>query len=131
MNTKEQWVYVRDGLLGLHKALLEFQRKVYEGQHGKIAGAGVMLTLVMEHGSFAWLRQLSEVVVSIDELLESKEAVAEQTYADMLEYIKKLVTANQNGNTFEKNYFAALQKSPDVALAHSRVQQALQKISPR
>jgi hypothetical protein len=126
---KPQWLEIRDSLLHLHKVLLDYQRKAYEGQHGKVASAGAMLSLVMENSTFAWLRQLSRVLVGIDELLESKEAVPEQTFADMLVYIKKLLIPDQAGNTFEKNYFIAIQKSPGAALAHSQVQQVLQKIS--
>ena len=126
---KEQWQNVRDSLLRLHKALLEFERKVYEGQHGKVASPGVMLGLVMENPAFAWLRQLSELVVGIYELLESKEEVPTEKYRDMLAYCTKLLTPNQNGNTFEKNYFTAIQQSPDAALCHSQTQLALQKIS--
>jgi hypothetical protein len=126
---KQQWIETRNDLLNLHKILLEYQRKAYEGQHGKVAGPGVMLGLVMENPHFAWLRQLSGVVVGIDELLESKDAVPEQTFADMLAYIKKLLIPHQSGNPFEKNYFTAIQKSPEVALAHSQIQSRLKKIS--
>lgn len=127
--SKQHWQQARNGLLHLHKTLLDFQRQVYEGQHGKVTSPGAMLSLVMENPNFAWLRQLSEVIVGLDELLESKEVVPEQQYIDTLAYLKKLLVPNVAGNTFEKNYFDAIQKSPSAAIAHSEVQKALQKIS--
>jgi hypothetical protein len=126
---KEQWTNFRDGLLKLHKSLLEFERKQYEGKHGKVASPGAMLSLLMENAAFAWLRQISELIVGIDELLDSKEQINEQKYKDMLAYCKKLLKPQEHGNSFEKNYYQAVHQDPSVALCHAKAQTALQKIS--
>lgn len=126
---KQNWQQLRDSLLHLHKTLLDFERRRYEGQNGKVASPGALLGLVMQSPSFAWLRQLSELVVALDELLESKEEVPEQKFTDLSAYLKKLLTPNPQGSSFEKNYFEALQKSPDAALGHSKVLRTLTKIS--
>lgn len=127
---KNQWTDFRNELLKLHKILLDYQRAEYEGQHGKINSPQVLLGLVMDSNIFAWLRQISELIVGIDELMESKEEVPAQKYIDMLAYSKKLLQPKADGNNFEKNYYNAVHNNPSVALAHGKVQATLEKISP-
>ncbi len=122
---KEQWKEFRDNLLRLHKVLLDFEKRQYEGRHGEIKNPQVLLGLVMESPSFAWLRRISELIVAIDELLDSKEEVPEQKFLDMLAYCKTLLKPNERGNQFEKNYYQALRKDPSVALIHAKVQTVL------
>ena len=126
---KQQWQKFRDELLHLHKALLHFQQRQYEGTHGKVASPQVLLGLVMENPDFAWLRQISELIVSIDELMESKEPVSPQKYADLLTYCKKLLQPKADGNTFEKNYYHAIHQEPGVAIQHAKTQKKLLEIS--
>ena len=122
---KQQWNEFRNNLLTLHKALLDFEKKQYEGKHGQIKTPQVFLGLVMESPSFAWLRRISELIVGIDELLESKEEMPEAKFTDMLAYCKTFLRPNENGTQFEKNYYAALHKDPSVALIHGKVQAKL------
>ena len=79
----------------------------------------------MDSPNFAWLRRLSELVVSIDELLDSKEPVAPEKFADVLAYCKTLLKPNEQGSQFEKNYYQALHHDPAVAVIHGKVQAAL------
>ena len=127
---KEQWKNFRDELLNLHKILLEFERRQYEGRHGKVASPGVMLGLVMENASFAWLRKISELIVAIDELLESKKPVSPQKFTSLLKFCKNLLRPKADGNIFEKNYYQAIHQDPAAALAHAKAQTALNKINP-
>ena len=127
---KQEWLNFRDALLKLHKSLLEFERKQYEGKHGKVANPGLMLGLIMGNPDFAWLRQISELIVGIDELLESKQEVPPQKYSDLLKFCKKLLQPKEQGNCFEKKYYQAIHRDPAVAIEHSKVQNSLQKISP-
>jgi hypothetical protein len=64
---------VRQGLLELHKALLDGERARYEAIHGKVS-AGKMLQLAFQDGQFAWLRSMSELIVRIDEWLDAGDA---------------------------------------------------------
>lgn len=125
---KQQWINLRNSLLELHKTLMNYQRSVYEAQHGKVQSPGVMLGLLMEDKNFAWLRQLSELVVVIDEMLESKEPVLSEKLKESLVYIKKLLKPSLEGNNFEVSYFHAIQKDPHSALMHGRTSEALEAI---
>lgn len=110
---------VRQSLLRLHKSLLEWEREAYERAHGRIESSYELLRLVMHDPWFAWLRHLSELIVQIDEMLDAEEPLTQTTATAMLDQARVLLAATEAGNEFQRKYFAALQKSPDVVLAHS------------
>jgi hypothetical protein len=63
------------------------------------------------------------MIVQIDEALDS-HAETPLTEADataLLERAKALLAPAETGSEFQKNYFLALQQSPDVVLLHSEV----------
>jgi hypothetical protein len=68
---------------------------------------------------FAWLRQLSELIVEMDELLAAREGPNENTGLALIRQARILLTPNQSGSEFQRKYFAAMQLSPEVVLAHS------------
>jgi hypothetical protein len=118
-DTREQLTRVRTVLLRLHKTLLDFEREGYERTRGKIDNSYAYLQLVMSDPWFAWLRQLSELIVEMDELLASKEAPGETTARALIEQSRILLTPSESGTEFQKKYFTAMQQSPEVVLAHS------------
>ena len=66
-------VNLRIALLRLHKVLLDDERAAYERAHGRASG-GEMLQLVIHDERFAWLHSISELIVSIDEMMDADEA---------------------------------------------------------
>ena len=112
--TRQQLTNVRTVLLRLHKTLLDFERDGYE-----ISNSYEFLQLVMSDPWFAWLRQLSELIVEIDELLAAKEAPMESTALALIRQASILLTPSESGSEFQKKYFAAMQQSPEVVLVHS------------
>jgi ligand-binding sensor domain-containing protein len=64
---------LRNGLLALHKTLLDSERAVYERDIARITSSGELLNLVINDPWFAWLHALSEFVVLIDETLDAEE----------------------------------------------------------
>jgi hypothetical protein len=117
--TRQQLVKVRTVLLRLHKTLLDFEREGYERARGKIGNSYEFLQLVMSDPWFAWLRQLSELIVEIDELLAAKEMPREATALALIRQASILLTPSVSGSEFQRKYFAAMQQSPEVVLAHS------------
>ena len=110
---------VRTALLRLHKILLDHERQAYEQAHGKIENSYGYLSLVMNDPWFAWLRHLSELIVQIDELLDAREGASENTATALIEQSRMLLTPNEAGPEFQRKYFASVQASPDVVLAHA------------
>ena len=114
---------VRHGLLELHKALLDGERERYEQVHGKVT-AGKMLQLAFQDPQFAWLRSMSELIVRIDEFLDTDEANDADVETLLTSTRTLLTTAGQSTN-FAREYEAALQRDPHVVVLHDRVTQAL------
>jgi hypothetical protein len=108
----------RRALLRVHKSLLDYERAAYERSLGRIRNSGEFLQLVIHDAWFAWLRPLSEVIVRIDELLESDEPSAPAEAQAVLQQLRAMLQADEQGGDFQRHYHAALQDSPDVVLAH-------------
>lgn len=123
--TREQLVSVRQVLLRLHKTLLEFERQGYERGQGKISNSYEFLQLVMSDPWFAWLRQLSELIVEMDELLAAREPASESTALALMEQSRILLTPAESGSEFQRKYFTAMQQSPEVVVAHSEFAKVL------
>jgi hypothetical protein len=117
--TRERLTKVRTALLRLHKTLLDFERLGYEDSRGKIENSYAFLQLVMSDPWFAWLRQLSELIVEMDELLAAKEMPNESTAVALIQNAKLLLTPAESGSEFQQKYFAAMQESPEVVVAHA------------
>ncbi|MBC8165539.1 MAG: hypothetical protein H7Y20_06680 [Bryobacteraceae bacterium] len=110
---------LRNGLLKLHKILLDSERAIYERDIERIKTPGQFLGLVMDDPWFAYLRQLSKLVVEIDERLDGEEVVLMAESSRYLDRARALISPSENGQGFERRYFEALQRDPDVVLAHA------------
>lgn len=111
---------LRRKLLRLHKCLLDNERVTYEQVRGQVS-KGELLQLVIHHTQFAWLHQLSEFVVQLDELLQADEPLTAEAIAAITTDIQTLLTPDELGSDFAVKYNAALQRNPDVVLAHADV----------
>ena len=122
--TRQNLKALRHGLLRLHKTLLDLERRDYERARGKITNSYEFLNLVLKDPWFDWLHRLSELIVQIDEALDTRESEPPATEADasaLIERAKALLAPAETGTQFQKNYFLALQQSPDVVLLHSEI----------
>jgi hypothetical protein len=126
--TRETLKDLRTGLLRLHKLLLDLERRDYERSRGPIGNSYEFLQLALKDPWFDWLHRLSELIVQIDESLDTRESETPLTEDDakaLLERAKTLLAPSESGTQFQKNYFLALQQSPDVVLLHSDVMRLL------
>src|SRR5580704_17468915 len=123
--TKQRLTELRNGLLSLHKTLLDSERGTYERDIARIASTGELLKLVLYDPWFAYLHELSEFVVLIDETLDAKEPPGGIDAEKFIEQSKELLAPNETGTGFAKRYFEALQRDPDVVLAHGRMRKIL------
>jgi hypothetical protein len=106
-------------LLHLHKTLLDDEREAYERVHDRIENSYEVLRLVMHDPWFAWLHDLSELIVKIDETLDAEEPPAKGDVDAVMQQARELTTPDENGGEFQQKYFRALQRSPDAVLAHA------------
>jgi hypothetical protein len=122
---RERLGAIRDLLLEQHKLLLDRERAAYEKVNGPIPGPGAFLTLVLGDPHFAWLKQISTLVVEIDEAL-SRRSKADQETADSLALqARELMKPRAQGNDFQFRYHQAVQESPDIVILQCRLEQLL------
>ncbi len=119
---------LRNGLLRLHSILLESERHVYERDIERIETRGRLLDLVLNDPSFAWLRELSRLVVTIDEALEAEEPPTRSDADRLVKLTRSLLSPGESGNQFETRYLAALQRDPNVVIAHSEMLKVLRNL---
>lgn len=120
---------LRTRLLALHKALLDDAKTAYELDRGRIATPGALLQLVIHDPWFAWLHQISELVVRIDEMTAPDAKAAGQDARAVLEQIDRLLLPSETGELFARRYFEALQRQPAVVLAHGDVKRHLKQFN--
>jgi hypothetical protein len=115
---------LRDGLLRLHKTLLDSERAAYEHDIARITSTGQLLDLVLHDPWFSWLHELSELVVVIDEALDGDPPAAADS-GRFIAQARALLVPHEAGDGFAGRYYEALQRDPDVVLAHGRTMKLL------
>lgn len=114
---------LRNGLLRLHKSLLDSERAAYERDVERITTTGQYLSLVLNDPWFNWLRDLSQFIVVVDETMDSKEPVTPQDAGRLIARARELVSPAEEGNGFRRRYFECMQRDPGVVLAHRDMMQ--------
>lgn len=123
--SRERLKDLRARLIALHKTLLDDARVAYEMDRGRIASTGALLQLVISDPWFAWLHQISELVVRIDEATAADGAATEGDARALTEQVDRLLMPSETGDLFARRYYEALQRQPAVVLAHGAVRRFL------
>ena len=108
-------VEVRRGLLRLHKLLIDSERATFERGHGAMSN-GQFLQALIQDPYFEWLRPFTGLIVEIDELLATREPVAEETARGYAERARGLVEppdAEAAGR-----YEGIRNRDPEILIAH-------------
>jgi hypothetical protein len=116
--TRERLTHLRNGMLRLHKLLLDSEKAAYEHDVQRITTTGQYLNLVLNDPWFAWLRDLSQFVVLVDETLDQEEPVTAGEADRLIARGRELVSPSENGDGFGRKYWEAMQRDPGVVLAH-------------
>jgi hypothetical protein len=119
--TRQRLVTLRNGLLQLHKALLDSERSIYEHDIARITSSSQFLNLLLHDPFFEWLRGLSQLVVLIDETLEWEEPATSIDADRLVTQARSLVSPAEDGAGFSKSYYNAMQRDPSVVIAHSEM----------
>src|SRR5580765_4930512 len=118
MQNADKLKNARNILLKLHKSMLDLERGLHEGIHGKL-GATDFLNLLIEDEDFAWLRKFSMLIVEIDEMFDLKEDMTVEMIDANLKKVRELVEMTEPDEYFRAKYQFALQRNPDSAGLHS------------
>jgi hypothetical protein len=117
--TRERLVALRNGMLKLHKVLLDSERELYDRDIARITSPSQLLGLVLEDPHFAWLRELSQLIVLVDETLEWEEPATVADADRLITQSRNLLSPQESGGGFARSYYDALQRDPNVVMAHS------------
>ncbi|HSQ82791.1 MAG TPA: hypothetical protein VLU54_16945 [Casimicrobiaceae bacterium] len=89
---------MREGLAGLgaslrtlHRVLVERSRRDFERRRHAILGAGELLKLLTSDAHFAWLRELSELIVDLDIFLDVDPAPGDDDAAAVRAEVERLL----------------------------------------
>jgi hypothetical protein len=121
---------LRHVLLKHHKTLLDSERERYDHDVERIKSSGQLLNLLLHDPFFAWLHELSELIVMIDETLDADVPPTAADAARLLAQARTLLSPAETGEGFRRQYFDALQRDPDVVIAHGAAVKALGSLSP-
>ena len=124
MDASENLKNARNLLLKLHKSMLDMEREMYEGIHGKL-NSTEFLNLLLEDEDFSWLRKFSMSIVEIDEMFAQKDGIPVGMVDANLVKIRELVGMTDPDEYFKAKYQFAIQRGPDAAGLHSELKAIL------
>jgi hypothetical protein len=117
---RQKLVALRLTLLRLHKTLLDMERRDYERLNGHVS-TGELFRLVVDHEQFAWLHNLSEFVVRLDETLAGETPVMPEDTHGAIILARKMFAPSESGDAFQRRYFNAIQRDPAVVIEHAEL----------
>ena len=115
---------LRNQLLSLHKILMLAERAAYEREGNVIQSPNHFLQLLTGDARFAWLRELSQLIVMIDEAMEEKPSITRERADALVEEARILLTGSNESGNFAGRYAAMLEREPAVATAHAEISKA-------
>ena len=113
-------------LQSLYSALIVAEQLTYERIHGPVDSTDELVQLVLSDPWFAWLRPLSDLLLRIDQLLNDDAFdITPEIVAHLVAEVCALTRPSVEGEGFERAYYEALNRAPEVVLAHFRITRAL------
>jgi hypothetical protein len=127
---RQRLLELRQALLHLHKALIDSEKVEYERTFGSIGSPADFLQLLIRDPWFTWLQPLSELIVQIDETLDEKTPPPVEIAETFLKNVRVLLTPGEERQGFPNHYFEALQRDPNVVMAHAEAVSLCGKAKP-
>ncbi len=114
-------------LRGLHKLLLEYEKRVYEASFGRVENPYQLLHLAMEDAQFAWLRAMSAEMVHVDEVRLNRAGVTDTDLRLIGTRIRALMVTDRAQTSFQQHYGMAREADPAIVLAYRALMTSLPK----
>lgn len=112
---------LRNQLLSLHKSLMVAERAMYEKEGNVIQSPNHFLQMLMSDERFAWLRELSQLIVVIDEAMEEKPPMTRERADELLHDAKLLLHGGDKSRSFAARYAVLMQRVPSIATANAEI----------
>lgn len=125
-DARSQLAEVRHSLLALHRHLITTVQLEFEKLHGRVAGPGALLQLLLSEPQFSWLRPISILLADLEEQDEAEGNVWDaEKLARIRNTIERWITDTGDGNEFTAHYLPLLQSDPDLVMAHAALRRQL------
>ena len=112
---------LRHHLLRLHKLLMNAERAAFEAEGHTVRSPMHLLQLLTEHERFAWLRQLSQLVVMIDEAMEEKPPLSSERADALVREAQHLLLVGEEPSSFAQRYAALRHRDAGLSAAHAEI----------
>ncbi|OGW49971.1 MAG: hypothetical protein A2V62_07800 [Nitrospirae bacterium RBG_19FT_COMBO_58_9] len=117
---------LRHRLLCLYGALIVAEQHTYECIHGRVGTTDELLQLVLNDPWFTWLCPVLDLLLRIDQLLNDDAFdITHENVEHLVAEVRALTRPSIEGDGFERAYYEALHRTPDVVLAHFQVTRVL------
>lgn len=114
---------LRNRLLNLHKLLMNVEKAAYEKAEKVTLTPLKLLQLLTEDERFSWLRQLSQLVVMMDEAMEEKPPITDERKDALVAEAMHLLTGSTEPGSFAVRYAAIREREAAVAAAQAEISQ--------
>ena len=102
---------VHQKLLSLYSALIAAEQLTYERIHGRIGSTDELIQLVLNDPWFTWLCPVLDIT--------------QENVEHLVAEVHTLTRPSIEGDGFERAYYEALNRAPEVVLAHFDVTRVL------
>ncbi|MCW0220544.1 MAG: hypothetical protein OJI67_19610 [Prosthecobacter sp.] len=117
---------LRNQLLSLHKLLMNTERAVYEKEEKVTLSPLQLLQLLTENERFSWLRQLSQLVVMMDEAMEEKPPITKERMDALVGESRHLLMGSTEPGSFAVRYAEIRAREATVAAAHVEISKSFE-----
>ncbi|HSQ52655.1 MAG TPA: hypothetical protein VLL94_15505 [Nitrospiraceae bacterium] len=112
--------------MSLYRALIAAERLTYERIHGHVDSTDELTQLALSDPWFSWLSPLLDLLLRIDQLLDDDAFdITPEIVAHLVAEVRALTCPSIQGDGFERAYYEALYRTPEVILAHFQVARVL------
>jgi hypothetical protein len=117
-------VEVRRGLFRLHKTLIDAERAVFERERGNLT-SGEFLQALIQDPELAWLQPFTRLIVEMDEVLATREPIAEPEVRALLDRARLLIEP-ESGSDPAQRYQEIRERNPETLLLHIELTQRIE-----
>ena len=113
-----------------HSALLNVAKSEHEFREGRIDGPFALYSLVMNHPGFQWLRPLSGLMATLDEVTDSKADLTTRNVQDVTQALNALMHGDDPQFADFRAGYARASSDAKVTATEARWREALAAAQP-
>jgi hypothetical protein len=118
---------IRTVLLALHKMLMDSEKRLYEARYGPISGPNEYFKIVLEDEEFSWLRTFSQLIVEIDEAIDTRrDPITLEVANELLDVARQTLQPSPVGTTTAQKYYLAIERDSTIAKLHLQIKQVFE-----